>query len=47
MQNILLSCVTSTNKKAGHDDTKRIVIMCDQHKQRGRVQRCKTYCCHV
>ena len=43
IQNTLLSCVTSKNKEAGHNDTKRVVVMCDQHKQRGRAQRYKTH----
>ena len=47
MQNTLLSCVTSTNKEAGHNDTKHVVVMCDQHKQKGMAQRYKTHCCHV
>ena len=42
MQNTLLSCVTSTNKEEGHNDAKNIVVMCDQQKQRGRAQPCKT-----
>ena len=47
IQNALLSCVTSTNKEGGHNDTKHTDIMCDQHKQRGRAQRYKTRCYHV
>ena len=47
MQNSLLSCVTSTNKEGGHNDTKHIVVMCDQHKQRGRAQQYKTPYYHV
>ena len=43
MQNTLLSCATSKNKEAGHNDTKRVVVMCNQHKQRGRAQRYKTH----
>ena len=27
IQNTLLSCVTSTNKEGGHNDTKHIVIL--------------------
>ena len=38
MQDTFLSCVTSTNKEGGHKDTKHILVMCDQHKQRGRAQ---------
>ena len=47
IQNTLLSCVTRTNKDAGHNDTKHTDIMCDQHKHRGRAQRYKTHSCHV
>ena len=38
MQNTLLSCVTSTNKDAGHNNTEHVVVMYDQHKHRGRSQ---------
>ena len=38
IQNTLLSCVTSIRKEGGHNDEKQIVMMCDQHKQRGRAQ---------
>ena len=47
MQNTLLSCVTGTKTERGHNDTKHIDIMCDQHKHRGRAQPCKTHCYHV
>ena len=38
MQNTLISCVTSTYTKGEHNHAKHVVIMCDQHKQRGRAQ---------
>ena len=38
IQNTLLSCVTSTKKEGGHNDTKHVVILCDHYKQRGRAQ---------
>ena len=47
MQNTFLSCATSTNNEGGHKDTKHILVMCDQHKQRGRAQPRKTKCYHV
>ena len=37
MQNTLVSCVTCTKKEGGYRGTKHIVIMCDQHKQRGSL----------
>ena len=37
MQKTMLSCVTSTNKEGGYYDIKHVVVMCDQHEQRGRA----------